>query len=674
MIDQPVRWGILGCGAIAKAFALGVSQGTSGQVVAAGSRSLDNANAFADQFDIPTRHGSYEDLLSDDNVEAVYIATPHPMHPEWAIRAAEAGKHVLCEKPMAINHAAAMAMFQAAEDAGTFMMEAFMYRCHPQTAKLVEVIQSGVIGEIRMVRATFGFGGGDTIGNPDGRLFSNALGGGGILDVGCYAVSMSRLVAGAAAGKPFLNPTKVVGLGKVGQTRVDEYAAGALEFENGVVAQIATAVRAGLENTVYIAGANGNIFLPNPWAASRDGKPDCKIIVKAGGETQTIDVEAEDRTAFSYEADAAAAAIRAGKPEPDAPAMTWADTLGNLDTLDRWRAEVGVQYDLEFEEAQGTRTIANRPITRKPSINMKYGQVAGLDKQVSRFVMGCDNQRIFAHAAVMFDDWLERGGNAFDTSYVYGGGRQEILLGKWVKARGVRDDVVVTVKGAHTPRCTPELLVQDFHTSLERLQFDHADMYVMHRDNPDIPVGEFVDVMNELIDQGLIRGALGGSNWSLERFDAVNEYAKANGKRGMAVLNNNLSLARMVKPVWNGCVHVSDKASQARLEADQIANFSWSSQARGYFLPEHLRMRLGQGNFECWDAPDNQARRARAQDLAQKRGVSPINIAATYVLNQPFPSFALVGPRFLTETASTLPALDIELTADEIAYLWGDDA
>ena len=159
----------------------------------------------------------------------------------------------------------------------------------------------------------------------------------------------------------------------------------------------------------------------------------------------------------------------------------------------------------------------------------------------------------------------------------------------------------------------------------------------------------------------------------IERFEAVNEYARANGKQGFAVLNNNLSLARMVEPVWAGCVHVSDLASRQWLQKTGTTNFSWSSQARGYFLPENERMKLGADNFACWDAPDNRARRQRAEELAKKKGCTPINIAAAYVINQAFPSFALVGPRTIHEAVTTLPALNVELSAEEIAWLWGED-
>jgi len=170
-----------------------------------------------------------------------------------------------------------------------------------------------------------------------------------------------------------------------------------------------------------------------------------------------------------------------------------------------------------------------------------------------------------------------------------------------------------------------------------------------------------------------VRGAFGGSNWTIERFEAVNEYAKANGKQGFAVLNNNLSLARMVEPVWGGCIHASDSASRKWLEETGTAQFAWSSQARGYFLPEGERMKLGADNFACWDAPDNRARRGRAEELAAKKGCTPINIAAAYVINQSFPSFAIIGPRAIHETATSLPALDVELTAEEVAWLWGEE-
>lgn len=665
---KQLRWGILGTGAIAHAFAHGLTQTTSGILVAVGSRTTESANRFGEEYSVPRRHGSYADLIADAEVDAVYISLPNPLHAEWAVRAAEAGRHVLCEKPVALNHGQAMAMVEAARENGVLFMEAFMYRCHPQTARLVELVRGGAIGEVRMIRAAFGFGGGTSF-DPEARLFSPALGGGGIMDVGCYPVSISRLIAGAATGRSFADPVSVSGGGHRGETGVDEWAAAVLEFDGGIVAQVATAVRAPLSNTVEISGSDGRITMPNPWVANRKEAEPGRITITVRGETTEDEVPA-DRTSFAFEADAFCEAVATGAREVAYPAMSPEDTLGNIATLDRWREAVGVVFPAETNE--GSRPVRGK-LARRETAKMEYGQIAGLSKPVSKFIFGCDNQLTFPHGASVWDDWYERGGNAFDTSWVYGGGRQEILLGQWIASRGVRDEVVVTVKGAHTPRCLPDLLLEDFATSLERLQFDFADIYVMHRDNQEVPIGEFVDALNGLIGKGLIRGALGGSNWSIERFEAFNRYARENGKQGMVILNNNLSLARMVKPVWKGCVHVSDTASRRWLEETDTANFSWSSQARGYFLPEAERLKLGQSNFECWDSPDNRARRDRAEELAKKKGCTPINIAAAYVLRQPFPSYALVGPRVIHETATTLPALDIELSREEIEWLWGGD-
>ena len=202
-MEQRLRWGILGAGTIARTFARGLAASRTGTLVAVGSRSLATAESFGDEFDVAHRYGSYDDLLADADVQAVYIATPHPMHAEWAIKAAEAGKHILCEKPLTLNHAEAMAVVEAARAHNVFLMEAFLYRCHPQTAALVDLIQAGAIGAVRLIQATYGF---NATFNPDGRLFRQDLGGGGILDVGCYPVSFARLIAGAATGRAVRRP------------------------------------------------------------------------------------------------------------------------------------------------------------------------------------------------------------------------------------------------------------------------------------------------------------------------------------------------------------------------------------------------------------------------------------------------------------------------------------
>ncbi|MBV9229101.1 MAG: Gfo/Idh/MocA family oxidoreductase, partial [Chloroflexi bacterium] len=205
-MSRTLTWGIIGTGRIAGIFANGIAESKTGTLLAVGSRTQASADKFGETWNVERRYGSYAALLADSDVQAVYIATPHPLHAEWAIKAAEAGKHVLCEKPIALNHAEAMAIIEAALRHDVFLMEAFMYRCHPQTAKLIELVRSGVIGKVRVIQASFSF---HTTFRPESRLLNNALGGGGILDVGGYCASMARLIAGAAVGKDFADPTRV---------------------------------------------------------------------------------------------------------------------------------------------------------------------------------------------------------------------------------------------------------------------------------------------------------------------------------------------------------------------------------------------------------------------------------------------------------------------------------
>ncbi|MEM1098417.1 MAG: aldo/keto reductase [Planctomycetota bacterium] len=668
MQAHEVRWGILGPGGIAKAFTHGVQQAKAGHIVALGARSAERARAFADemQLDAPTIHTGYETLLADDSVDAIYIATPHPFHARWSIAAADAGKHVFVEKPAGLNRPETMAAIEAARVNGTFFMEAFKDRCHPQCAKLVELIASGVIGEVRMIRASFGFGGGTGPVKPEGRLFDPALGGGGILDVGCYPVQFVRRLAGAATGEIFADPTAVRGAGHVGEAGVDEWASASLKFASGIVADVSTGIRATLDNTATIFGSDGHLFVPDPWLNDRQQPTTGRIEIRRNdGASETLEVPAEF-SAFGYEALAAATAIADGNTQCEA--MSWDDSLGQAGTLDAWRHEIKLKYPQETPEGF-TKPIHGGSLAKAEDAPMQYGKVTGLDKPIAKLIMGCDNQPTFAHAAAMFDHYWELGGNAFDTAFIYGGGQQERLVGAWIQSRNVREETVVIAKGVHTPFDAPQHVGWQLEQSLGRLQTERADVYLMHRDNPDIPVGEFIDAVHEQIQAGRI-GVFGGSNWSLERVAAANEYATKNGRQPMTCMSNNFSLARMVRPVWTGCVAASDPQSVKFLTDNQLANFAWSSQARGYFVSHDA-----EGMKTPWEAEgpfisdDNAKRRERAFELADKYGVTAINIAAAYVLNQPFSSFALIGPRQLQETATSMPALSLKLSEQELAYL-----
>ncbi|TIT75132.1 MAG: Gfo/Idh/MocA family oxidoreductase, partial [Mesorhizobium sp.] len=234
-----IRWGILGPGSIARSFAGGVARSRTGELVALGARNPGKPG-LAETFPGARILDGYDALLADDGVDAVYISTTNELHLEQGLAAIKAGKHVLCEKPLALTAFEADAMMHAARKAGTFLGEAFMYRLHPQTLQLVELIKSGVIGEVRMIKSSFGFAMPGFM--PEHRLYANELAGGGILDVGGYPVSMARLIAGAAAGQPFLEPDKVAGAAHLGQSGVDEWASALLHFPGGIVAEVSCSI------------------------------------------------------------------------------------------------------------------------------------------------------------------------------------------------------------------------------------------------------------------------------------------------------------------------------------------------------------------------------------------------------------------------------------------------
>ncbi|TPJ25651.1 aldo/keto reductase [Mesorhizobium sp. B2-7-2] len=663
---KKIRWGILGPGSIAKSFAGGVAGSRNGELVALGARNPAKPG-LAETFPGARILDGYEALLADTQVDAVYISIPHPGHAEWAIKAAEAGKHVLCEKPLALTAFEADAMMHAARKAGTFLGEALMYRLHPQTLQLVELIKSGAIGEVRMIKSSFGFAMPGFM--PQHRLYANDMAGGGILDVGGYPVSMARLIAGAAAGQPFLEPDKVVGAAHLGQSGVDEWASALLTFANGIVAEISCSISLNQDNVLRIFGTKGQIEVPDFWFAggNRDVGPGRIEVIRSGAAREVIGL-GETRHVYSFEVDAAGEAILAGRQEFAWPGMGWADSLGTLRVLDKWRAAVGLEYDIE-KPANRVNTLSGRPL-RTDGKAIGKRAIPGLPRAVSLLALGFEDFRTFSSGSILLDAYFEAGGNLFDTGYVYGAGYTETLLGQWLKNRGVREQSVIIAKGAHSPLCYPDVIAKQLAQSLDRLQTDHVDIYFMHRDNPDVPVGEFVDAMDAEAKAGRIRGLFGGSNWTMERMDAAIAYAEKNGKQKPGALSNNFSLAEMLEPIWPGCVTSSTDDWKAWLTARQMPNFAWSSQGRGFFTDRAGRDRTDNEELvRVWYSEKNFGRRDRAIELARKLGKSPIHVALAYVLAQPFPSVPLIGPRTLDELEDSLRALDIKLTPEDVAWL-----
>lgn len=228
---------------------------------------------------------------------------------------------------------------------------------------------------------------------------------------------------------------------------------------------------------------------------------------------------------------------------------------------------------------------------------------------------------------------------------------------------------MVIGKGAHTPHCDPESIRSQLTESLDRLRTNYVDLYFMHRDNTDVPVGEFVDVLDELHRAGRIH-AHGGSNWTTERLDEANAYAQSHNRKGFVALSNNFSQARMVEPPWEGCLAASDPDTREWLERQRLALFPWSSQARGFFTDRSAPDDLSDPELaRCWYSEDNFRRKERAHALARRRGVSAVAIALAYVLGQEFPTFPLIGPQQLSETRDSFAALDVDLSPDEVRWL-----
>ena len=315
---------------------------------------------------------------------------------------------------------------------------------------------------------------------------------------------------------------------------------------------------------------------------------------------------------------------------------------------------------------------------------MQYDKITGLEKKISKLIMGNDNQNDYDAAVKLWDHWIQVGGNAFDNAHIYGGGSMETLLGKWHKSRNNLKDLVIIAKGAHTPNCDPKSISTQLTESLDRLQCESADVYIMHRDNLDIPVSEFIDVLNDEKQKGRIK-IFGASNWTLQRFKEANEWAKLNDKFGFSILNNNLALCKMINPLWEGCVSSNDRRILEYLENTNTAHLSWSSQGRGFFLPDEITKRIEEqitkdetwrkpgehssGPLSCFDSEDNRERKKRANRLALNKNTTAQNIAGAWPINLNFPSFALIGPRKIEEVDFSLNNLKIKFSNKEIAWL-----
>ncbi len=320
-----LRWGIAGPGGIAARFAGAMTRVDDGEIVAVASRSAERARDFADRFDVAARYDDYRGLAEDPEVDAVYVATPHSRHEADTLLYLAAGKHVLCEKPFALNTAQARRMVDAAAASGTFLMEAVWSRFLPSYRALVDVVGSGRIGTPLQVEGTFGF---RRPLDPSHRLFDPHLGGGALLDLGIYPIQLSTLVLGPIG--------HLAAAGVIGPTGVDEQVAAVLRHERGGLGVIQAAITVPLACTARISGSDGWIDLPAFMHC-----PTEITVTGALSAPEVVDCSFEG-DGFEFEIAEVHRCVAAGLTE--SPIMPLADTLALAEAMDAVRALIGLTY------------------------------------------------------------------------------------------------------------------------------------------------------------------------------------------------------------------------------------------------------------------------------------------------------------------------------------------
>lgn len=321
---KTIRWGIIGPGRIAHNFAKSVKMLKNTNIHAVGSRSLDRAKAFADEYGIEKAYGSYHELVQDPDLDAVYIATPHTEHHQAALLALKAGKAVLCEKPLCVNAREAEEMIRTARDHRAFLMEAMWTRLLPAMAQVRRLLAEGVLGDIHLVKADFSF---RTGWEPESRLLNPELAGGALLDVGIYTLAFASMVLGDA-------PSSVTGKAFIGSTGVDERNAVILQYPEGGLAMLNSAVRTETQHEAWIIGTNGRLYIPEFWHAS-------ELHLQVGDKKEILQYPF-DGSGFQFEIEEANRCLREGLIE--SPALPADESLKLMQIMDRLRAEWGVVY------------------------------------------------------------------------------------------------------------------------------------------------------------------------------------------------------------------------------------------------------------------------------------------------------------------------------------------
>lgn len=322
MSDHCLRWGLICTARINRALIPAIQASSRAELAAVASRDLARARNYAHQWGIPRAYGSYQALLNDPQVEVIYIALPNSLHCEWAVKAAQAGKHVLCEKPLALSTEEVDRMIEASQRNQVVLLEAFMYRYHPQTLKAQELVSQGEIGDVRLVRAVFSY----TLSRPGDVRLDPSLGGGSLWDVGCYPVSFARAIIGS-------EPVEVFGWQLLGDSGVDLTFVGQMRFaamspqgSDGAVAQFDSSFQAPFRWEAEVIGSQGTLWLETPWKPGAAREPAGLRLVRDGREEK---VAVDDVNAYLCEVEAMADCVL----DSAEPILPLSDSRGNVVTL-----------------------------------------------------------------------------------------------------------------------------------------------------------------------------------------------------------------------------------------------------------------------------------------------------------------------------------------------------
>jgi predicted dehydrogenase len=330
-METKIRWGILGTGMIAGKMADGLSVVKDASLAAVASRSKGKAAEFSRRYNVATAYGSYEDLAADPGIDVIYVATPHPYHCENSVMCMKNGKAVICEKPFAMNEREVLRMIGAARENGVFLMEAFWTRFHPSIRRVLELVASGTLGEVRHIDSDFGvFNRFD----PQHRAFNKELGGGSLLDIGIYPVFLTLLLWG--------EPDRITCVPRMGSTGVDESLALIYGYDDGRIATLYSSFIVNSTVETHICGTEGRLKLPRMWFC-----PVPLELTRGENRTETISFDFVGN-GYNYEAEEVTRCLREGKKESDLLPLDFSLRLIRL--LDRTRKEMGLVYESDLRE------------------------------------------------------------------------------------------------------------------------------------------------------------------------------------------------------------------------------------------------------------------------------------------------------------------------------------